>query len=156
MLTKSTEYAIRALIYVQLQNWKEMRPGVAEIAREIEAPTAFTAKILHILTSRRILESMKGRGGGFFFTNNDSDLSLFQVIIVMEGDSLFTRCGFGLKNCSDNNPCPIHDRHVELRTKLLEMAHSETIHSLAQKISRGLAVLKRSGFDELKSKENIN
>jgi DNA-binding IscR family transcriptional regulator len=62
MLTKSTEYAIRALIYVQLQNWKEMRPGVAEIAREIEAPTAFTAKILHILTSRRILESMKGRG----------------------------------------------------------------------------------------------
>ncbi len=144
MLTKSTEYAIRALIYVQLQNWKELRPGVAEIAQEIEAPTAFTAKILHQLTSRRILESMKGRGGGFFFTDNNSDLSLYQVIFIMEGDGLFTQCGFGLKNCNDENPCPIHDRYVTLRAELLKMAHSETVSSLALKISQGHAVLNRS------------
>ncbi len=141
MLTKSTEYAIRALIYVQLQNWKELRPGVAEIAHEIEAPTAFTAKILHQLTSRRILESMKGRGGGFFFTDNNSDLSLHEVIVLMEGDGLFTQCGFGLKNCNDQNPCPLHDRHVALRAELLEMANSETVSSLALKISQGHAVL---------------
>lgn len=144
MLTKSTEYAIRALVYVQLQNWKEMRPGVPEIALEIEAPTAFTAKILHVLTSRAILGSMKGRGGGFFFTDNQSDLSLYQVIMVMEGDRLFTKCGFGLKNCSDNNPCPLHDRYVVLRADLLKMAHSETIASLAKKISSGQAVLNRA------------
>jgi Rrf2 family protein len=143
MLTKSTEYAIRALIYVQLQNWKEFRPGVAEIALEIETPTAFTAKILHQLTSRGILESMKGRGGGFFFPDNSSDLSLYQVILLMEGDRLFTKCGFGLKKCNDDNPCPIHDRYVTLRAELLEMAHSETVGSLAQKISQGKAVLNR-------------
>lgn len=144
MLTKSTEYAIRALIYVQLQNWKELRPGVAEIALEIEAPTAFTAKILHQLTSRGILESMKGRGGGFFFPGNASDLSLYKVIMTMEGDRLFTKCGFGLKNCNDDNPCPVHDRYVKVRTELLEMAHSETVGSLAKKISQGKAVLNRA------------
>ena len=143
MLTKSTEYAIRALVYIQLQNWKEIRPGVAEIAREIEAPTAFTAKILHVLTSRRILESMKGRGGGFFFTDNQSDVSLYQIIMVMEGDSLFTRCGFGLKNCNDENPCPLHERYVTLRSELLDMAHSESVNSLARKISQGHAFLNR-------------
>jgi Rrf2 family protein len=148
MLTKSTEYAIRALVYVQLQNWKEMHPGVAEIAQEIEAPTAFTAKILHILTSRNILKSMKGRGGGFFFTDNQSDVSLYQIILLMEGNSLFTKCGFGLKNCSDVNPCPLHDRFDSLRTDLLEMAHSETVDSLAKKIGQGHAVLNRSRFDE--------
>jgi Rrf2 family protein len=150
MLTKSTEYAIRALVYVQLQNWKKMRPGVAEIAREIEAPTAFTAKILHVLTSRSILESMKGRGGGFFFTDNHSDLSLYKIIMVMEGESLFTKCGFGLKNCNDANPCPLHDRYAALRKELLEMAHSETVISLAQKISQGHAVLNLSIFNESK------
>ncbi|MDF1576646.1 MAG: Rrf2 family transcriptional regulator [Bacteroidales bacterium] len=144
MLTKSTEYAIRALVYVQLQNWKEMRPGVPEIALEIEAPAAFTAKILHILSSRSILESMKGRGGGFFFADNQSDLSLYQVIMVMEGDKLFTKCGFGLKNCSDANPCPLHDRYAILRDDLLKMAHSETIGSLARKINSGQAVLNRA------------
>jgi Rrf2 family protein len=147
MLTRSTEYAIRALIYVQLQNWKELRPGVSEIALEIEAPTAFTAKILHQLTSRGILESMKGRGGGFFFTDNTSDLSLHQVIILMEGDRLFTKCGIGLKNCNDDNPCPVHERYVSLRSELLEMTHSETVGSLAQKIIQGKAVLNRSISD---------
>jgi Rrf2 family protein len=147
MLTKSTEYAIRALIYVQIQNWKKLRPGVSEIALEIEASTAFTAKILHQLTSRRVLESMKGRGGGFFFTGNNSDLSLYQVIILMEGDGLFTKCGFGLKNCNDDNPCPIHDRHIKLRKELFNMANSETVSSLAQKISQGHAVLNRSKYN---------
>lgn len=144
MLTKSTEYAIRALVYIQLQNWKEMRPGVPEIAQEIEAPVAFTAKILHQLTSRYVLQSMKGRGGGFFFADNQSNLSLYQVIMLMEGDKLFTKCGFGLKNCSDANPCPLHNGHVILRDELLKMAHSETIGLLAQKISSGNAVLNRT------------
>ncbi len=149
MLTKSTEYAIRALVYVQLQNWKKMRPGVPEVAREIEAPKAFTAKILHILTSRGILESMKGRGGGFFFAGNQSDVSLYKVILVMEGDSLFTKCGFGLKNCSDTNPCPLHDRYDQIRKELLEIANTETVESLAQKITQGHAVLNRSAFNKL-------
>jgi Rrf2 family protein len=149
MLTKSTEYAIRALVYVQLQNWQKIRPGVSEIAREIEAPTAFTAKILHLLTSRKILESMKGRGGGFFFTNNDSDLSLFQVITLMEGDSIFTKCGIGLKNCTDENPCPLHHRYIALRAELLNMSHSETVGMLAHKIRKGQAVLNRIVTNEM-------
>jgi len=144
MLTKSTEYAIRALIYVQLQNWKQRRPGVSEIATEIEAPTAFTAKILHLLSSRSILESMKGRGGGFFFADDASEISLYQVIILIEGDRLFTKCGFGLKNCNDEKPCPVHDRYAKLRSELLAMAQAETVGSLAEKISQGKATLNRT------------
>ena len=49
MLTKGSEYALRALLYIQLQNWNEKRPGVTEIAREIEAPEAYSAKILHFV-----------------------------------------------------------------------------------------------------------
>ena len=61
MLTKSSKYAIRALVYIQLQNWNKQRPGADEIAREIEAPEAFLAKILQTLTKHKLLDSMKGR-----------------------------------------------------------------------------------------------
>ncbi len=67
MLSKSSEYAIRALVFIQLCNWEKKRPGVGEIAKEIEAPEAYTAKILQTLTKNKLLDSMKGRGGGFFF-----------------------------------------------------------------------------------------
>jgi Rrf2 family protein len=141
MLSKSSEYAIRALVFIQLQNWKGKRPGVAETAREIDAPVAFTAKILHMLTKHQLLSSMKGRGGGFYFTDDQSDLSLYDVIIVMEGKRLFTRCGFGLKNCSESNPCPLHEQYVVIREGILKLVQSETTGSLAAKIRSGQAVL---------------
>jgi len=143
MLSRSTEYAIRSLVFIQLQNWQKKRPGVTEIAGEIEAPTAFTAKILHSLARQRLLMSMKGRGGGFFFDGNQSDLTLYRVILIMEGDTLFTRCGFGLKNCTDANPCPLHDKFIDLRNGIQDLAMKETIGSLAAKIRSGRAVLNR-------------
>ena len=143
MLTKSTEYAIRALVYVQLKNWENKRPGVGEIAKEIEAPEAFSAKILQTLTKHKLLDSMKGRGGGFFFTEYQSNLTLYDVIHVMEGDSCFHKCGFGLKNCNDDNPCPLHEKYKVVRDGFYEIVKAETIHSLAKRIVEGEAVLNR-------------
>ncbi|MGV8137899.1 MAG: RrF2 family transcriptional regulator [Mangrovibacterium sp.] len=143
MLSKSTEYAIRALVFIQLENWKQRRPGVIEIAREIETPPAFTAKILQILTRHRLVQSMKGRGGGFFFTGDIQQVTLFEVIHVIEGDGLFHRCGIGLKNCSNENPCPIHHDYMKVREEMNRIVRNETIYSLATKVADGQAVLNR-------------
>ena len=143
MLAKSTEYAIRALVFVQLRNWEGKRPGVVEIAKEIEAPPAFSAKILQTLTRHRLLDSAKGRGGGFFFNDEQKKLTLYQVIHVMEGDACFHRCGFGLKSCNNDNPCPLHEQYKEVRDKFFDIVQEETIQSLSEKIKKGEAVLNR-------------
>ncbi|WP_439185359.1 RrF2 family transcriptional regulator [Carboxylicivirga taeanensis] len=143
MLTKSSEYAIRALIYVQIRNWEQKRPGVGEIANEIEAPEAFSAKILQTLTRHKLLESMKGRGGGFFFSENEEPLTLYKVIHVMEGDACFHKCGIGLKNCTDKNPCPLHEQYKVVRDEFYSIVKKETVQSLAKRIIEGDAVLNR-------------
>jgi len=143
MLSKSSEYAIRALVFVQLRNWEQKRPGVGEIAKEIEAPEAYTAKILQTLTKNKLMDSMKGRGGGFFFNNNQSKLSMYDVIRVVEGDEGFHKCGFGLKQCSDENPCPMHEKYKVVRDGFFDIVKTETIKSLSEKILHGDAVLNR-------------
>ena len=143
MLSKSTEYAIRALVYVQLCNWEQKRPGVAEIAKEIEAPESYTAKILQTLTKNKLMDSMKGRGGGFFFNNNQSNLTLYEVIHLVEGDACFHKCGFGLKQCNNNNPCPLHEKYLIIRDGFFDIVKTETIKSLSEKILQGDAVLNR-------------
>ncbi len=148
MLARSTEYAIRALVYIQLQNWKEKRPGVIEIAKEIEAPEAYSAKILQVLTKHQLVSSMKGRGGGFFFHNDQTSLTLFKVILTVEGEACFTKCGFGLKNCHDINPCPLHDRYKSIREGFLKIAKTETIQTISQKIAEGKAYLKSAFINE--------
>jgi Rrf2 family protein len=141
MLAKSTEYAIRALVYIQIQSWKYRRAGVSEIAREIEAPESYSAKILQILTKHKLLESIKGRGGGFFFKDYQSNLSLYDVIHVMEGDTCFHKCGIGLKRCNHENPCPLHDKYEKVRNSFHQIVQSESIHSLSMKVVEGKAVL---------------
>jgi Rrf2 family protein len=143
MLSKSTEYSIRALVFIQLVNWDNRRPGVKEIAEEIDAPVAFTAKMLHVMTTHQLLFSLKGRGGGFFFQENQSDHTLLDVIRITEGNRLFTKCGLGLKECNDENPCPLHEDYERIRDDLLRLVKSETIASLAKKINEGKAVLNR-------------
>jgi len=143
MLSKTTQYAIRALVYVELQNRDNERPGVNEIANEIGAPVSYSAKILHTLTKHGMLDSAKGRGGGFFFTGNQSAISLYEVIRVMEGDGLFCKCGFGLKSCNDDVPCPLHEEFNKIRNSLAQFVKRESIRSVSAKILKDNAVLTR-------------
>lgn len=143
MLTKATEYAIRALVYIAVQNFDGKRPGFKEIAEKIDSPPQFTAKILQTLTRRGFIKSVKGRGGGFFFDKPLEGLPLFNVIQVLESDSFFSKCGFGLSSCDADNPCPLHNEYLALREGFYKLLKNETIQSLANKIQQQKAVLNR-------------
>lgn len=134
MFNKETEYAIRGLVYIQLQNLKQRRPGTTEIAREIDAPPFYTAKILQRLVRAGFLESLKGKGGGFFFKPGIEDLPLRKLISATEGEKAFSGCGFGLKQCSMDNPCPLHERYASIRDAMNKMISEETVQSLARKL----------------------
>ena len=133
MFKKETEYALRALVYIQVENKKGRQAGIVEIAREIEAPQFFTAKILQRLAKHGFVMSRKGRGGGFFFDPGKPAVPIRDVIIAVEGDEIFIGCGFGLKFCDENNPCPLHNRYAPIRNRINRLTSRETIQSLAKK-----------------------
>lgn len=143
MLSKSAEYAIRALVYVWLQNLEGKRPGYREIAKEIDSPEQFTAKIMQTLTRFRLVYSAKGRGGGFYFDSPAGNLTIYQVIQAIDGEKFFTHCAFGFKSCSETNPCPLHGEFAQIRNNFEKMVHRETIQSLAEKILAGEAFMNR-------------
>ncbi len=133
MFNKETEYALRGLVYIQVQNLNDRRPGISEIAKEIEAPHFFTAKILQQLVRLGFLRSQKGKGGGFYFDHEKSDLPLKELINSTEGGKTFSGCGFGLKYCDEDNPCPLHNQYAPIRDAINKLVTEETIQSLAKK-----------------------
>jgi Rrf2 family protein len=134
MFNKETEYALRGLVYIKLQNLKDRRPGTAEVAKEIGAPHFFIAKILQRLVKAGFLESLKGKGGGFFFDATKPEVPLARIIAATEGDNTYSGCGFGLKQCSEDNPCPLHDKYAPIRDSINTLVTNETIQSLAEKV----------------------
>jgi Rrf2 family protein len=134
MFNKETEYALRSMVYIKLQNLKERRPGTSEVAKEIEAPPFYTAKILQRLVRVGFLNSLKGKGGGFFFDPGKPDLPLIKLISATEGDRSFSGCGFGLKKCDSEHPCPLHDKYASVRDSINKLISEETVQSLAEKV----------------------
>ena len=134
MFNKETEYALRGLVYIKVQNLRQRRPGTTEVAREIDAPPFYTAKILQRLVRTGFLKSFKGKGGGFYFEQGKPELPIARLIEATEGDRSFSGCGFGLKECNPENPCPLHDRYISVRESVNRLVSEETVESLAQKV----------------------
>ena len=64
MLTQTSEYALRAMVYMARKG-EGKYAGVKEIAKATEVPSNYLAKILQQLAKAGVLESQKGFGGGF-------------------------------------------------------------------------------------------
>ena len=137
VFNKETEYALRGLVYIKLQNLSGRRPGTIEISQEIDAPQFYTAKILQRLVRLGFVESQKGKGGGFYFDTEKTNLSLKDLILATEGGKAIQGCGFGLKQCDENNPCPLHEKYAPIRDALNDLITEVDIQSLAQKILMG-------------------
>lgn len=133
MFNRETEYALRALVYIQQQNDQGIIPGLESIAADIHSPRYFTAKILQNLVKKGFLLSSKGRGGGFYFDPEKPPLSLKVVVESIEGSRTFEGCGFGLNTCDPEHPCALHDRYGPIRQAIDALLSSETIQSLSKK-----------------------
>jgi Rrf2 family transcriptional regulator, iron-sulfur cluster assembly transcription factor len=138
MFSKTCEYAIRATIYIATQSYDTKRVTIKEIAKNIDSPLSFTAKILQILAKQEIVHSIKGIGGGFEIPIEQiKKISLSQIVTAIDGDSVFTGCGLGLHHCSKEHPCPLNKRFRSIREDLAKMLESTTLEELALDINAG-------------------
>lgn len=142
MISKSCKYAIRATVYIASKAKENIKVGVKEIAEQIEAPEAFTGKILQILNKNKIVTSLKGPYGGFFCDDTQLDLPIIEVVNTIDGMHVFTDCVFGLHQCSDDHPCPMHFEYSKTRDQLYISFKKTTIRSLADNLNTGISFLK--------------
>ena len=141
MFSKSCEYAIKAAIHICIETKDGSRVGIKQIAAEIDSPEAFTAKILQTLVRQGIILSSKGPGGGFYVDSDAEAIPVIKIIEAMDGKHAFERCGLGLKECSENHPCPIHNEFKSYSQRLKNLLMTKSIQDLAKSIASGKTYL---------------
>ena len=143
MFSKACEYGIRALIYITSKSNKGERVTITDIAREIDSPMAFTAKVLQKLVKGGVVQSAKGPHGGFQIAEGvNTKTTLADVVEAMEGIPVYSGCGLGLKECSDLTPCPLHENFKKVRADLRSMMEATTLKDLAAQLEAGNTFLK--------------
>ena len=133
MLSKKSQYALRALSY--LVGKKEEGPVlIADISAEKKIPIKFLENILLELKKADILDSKKGKGGGYFLNVNPEDISLARVIRLLNGPIAMLPCvslNFyeNCLNCNENH-CALHDVLIEVRDATLAVLEKRKLSQL--------------------------
>jgi Rrf2 family protein len=132
MLSKTGLHAVRAI--VALAKLPEgVYAGAARIAQEIGAPQNYLGKLLKALAEEGLVESQKGLGGGFRLARDPRKIFLLDVVEPIEHVSRWSGCILGRPQCSEAQPCAIHDRWKAVRDAYLRMLQRTTIAELVAK-----------------------
>ncbi|MBC9911812.1 RrF2 family transcriptional regulator [Chitinophaga varians] len=138
MLSKTAEYALRATIYIALKGSEDDKLGIEEIAKGIDSPKSFTAKILQLLTqNNRVISSVRGPNGGFFLTDRARKLPVKAILEAVEEANVITKCVLGLKECSETRPCPMHTQYKDIKKQLKQMFEKTSIQQLVEEFNKG-------------------
>ena len=141
MFSKSTEYAIRALVYLAVNSSPKQRYGVKKIAEDLDFPEHYLGKVLQQLARNNIISSVKGPNGGFCVDNDAMEISLLKIIESIDGLAFFSTCGLGLHECNDEKPCPIHKDYQIFRGEFYKMLSEKTIKNIKEDIDLGIAFM---------------
>ncbi len=141
MFSKSTEYALRAVVYLAENSSEESRFGIKTIANDLGFPEPYLAKVLQHLVRRKIIQSAKGPNGGFYVSKVTMNISLLEIIDANEGLDFFKKCGLGLHECNDAKPCPIHDDYGKFRDGLYKILSEKKIKDIVNDLENGMAFM---------------
>ncbi|MBL7697086.1 MAG: Rrf2 family transcriptional regulator [Chitinophagaceae bacterium] len=134
MLSKKAQYAFQALMYMAHKPANEPTL-IAEISKKRRIPLKFLENILLELKNEGVLESKKGKGGGYFFKVPPKDVPLARIIRIIDGPIamlpcvslyFYERC----KNCDEKN-CGLHDTMVQVRDQTLKVLERKTVADIA-------------------------
>lgn len=136
ILSRTSQYAIQALIYVATQPRGEPVLN-REMAEHLGVPSAYLAKIMQSLCKGNLLYSYRGRLGGFCLRENAEKTDLMQVLVLTEGTGFTDDCVLGLKVCSDETACPMHAKWKPIKEEVVRLLHDQTLEKLALAVQSG-------------------
>jgi Rrf2 family iron-sulfur cluster assembly transcriptional regulator len=137
MLSNTSKYAIRAVIYLSLNTGDGMKLGIKQISKDLKIPTPFLGKILQTLAKHKILASTKGPHGGFALGKKADEIKLIDIVDIIDGEDIFKKCLIRLENCSETESCSMHERYSIIRSQLHDLFQNQNISDLIRDIKEG-------------------
>lgn len=136
IISRTSQYAIQALIYIATQQPNQPILN-REIAARLNVPAPYLAKIMQSLCRGGLLTSFRGRLGGFTLRTEPSSVDLMSILHVTEGAEFTQGCVLGLKLCSDETACPMHTRWKPIKQHIIDLLHEQTLDKLAEAVVVG-------------------
>lgn len=132
IFSKTCELGLQAVLFLSIKKEKRIFTAT-EVSKELKVPKEYVSKVMQILTSSGIIGSKKGKNGGFYLAKSPSSIKLIDIVEAIDGLEIFNNCVLGFPGCSNENPCPVHEKWGRLRDEAYKMLSNETLEQLKEK-----------------------
>ena len=140
MLTRKSKYGLKAALVLAAE--PDRRPMlIAELAERQRIPKKFLEAILLELKRHGLLGSKKGKGGGYFLGRDPSQITLGQVIRILDGPLALIPCVsqtayMKCDECVDEQTCGIRLAMKEVRDATAHILDNTSLVALNLRVAR--------------------
>lgn len=129
LLTKQTDYAVRALGYLAGRRGIWVPSG--EIARAERIPDAFLRRIMRVLIKEGIVAAREGKRGGVTLASAPSSVRLTRLIELFQGPVTFSECVVQKKLCPNRATCALRKILLRAEGRLVDDIKNTRLSDLA-------------------------
>jgi Rrf2 family protein len=144
MLSKRAKYAIKALLALA-EHGREEPMRIADLAREEHIPAKFLELILLVLKHQGVLQSRKGKGGGYLLARDPKDIYLGQVVRMFDGPLAPVPCAsqtayVPCADCPNEAVCGVHLAMKAVRDATARVLDGTSLASLQGQVEQATAI----------------
>ncbi len=129
ILARTHQYGLLALIELARLPGREY-VVCRDIAERFELPQPYLAKLMQQLVHAGLIESVRGRHGGYRLLLAPEQIKVGEVIRILDTDYGDCHCLLGLQTCNDEHACALHEQWSPLRDGLFDMLEGQTLRQL--------------------------
>jgi Rrf2 family protein len=138
MLSHKAKYGLKALIHLAAAEGQCL---AGDIARDNNIPRKFLDAILVELRNAGILNSKKGKNGGYLLARPPERITVGQIIRILDGPlapiacaskTAYQRCA----DCPDEDACAVRDIMLDVRESIALILDRTSIASLRDRGGR--------------------
>jgi len=133
LITRDTDYAVRSLCYIA--KYAERVISVDELVKCMKIPRPFLRKILQKLCKARLLDSRKGKGGGFTLVKRPNEIRVIDLIEIFQGPVRLSEHVFKKKLCPSIKSCALKKKLDVIENYMISELGRITIGSLVKGIT---------------------
>jgi Rrf2 family protein len=124
-LSNTSEYALRILSFMAKE--PEQLYTAKQLVDKLIISDKYLRRLMTTLTKVGFIRSTQGRDGGYSFARSIHQIYLFDIIDAVEGMDKYMGCIMGFEQCSDENPCVMHNFWVKIRTEFQQSFHQTSL-----------------------------
>lgn len=138
MISKKTKYAINALVYLAKEDKGHTPIQISKIAESENIPRKFLEAILLDLKNAGILNSRKGKSGGYFLQKSPDDINIADVMRLFDGPIALLPCVTYLyyrrcEECIDEETCGIRSVFADVRNETVQLLKKATLSEIIRR-----------------------